>query len=99
MASNSEDRDWRLDKSVEPFKMIKTNPTQPYPTVLETPKPIDQERLKKIQKVPVPNSTQDFWNSIYSGGYGTNDPNLLYPINIKEVLGKIFSSLQFYTMS
>lgn len=87
MASNPEDTNWRLDNTIEPFKMITDPPDHPIPSLLSQPNPIDEKRMVKIKKTTLPNSGQDFWKNIYAGGFGTADPNLLSP-SFEKLLGK-----------
>jgi hypothetical protein len=48
MCSNSKDVNWRVDNSVEPFLMIKKNPANSIPGLVDIPT-IDQERLATIR--------------------------------------------------
>lgn len=94
MASNSADSNWRPEKNanIEPFKMIISNPATPIPNNKINPTPIEEERMKKIKKISTPANCHEFWDNIYSGGVGTNDPNMLSP-HFEEIIGMTISIL------
>lgn len=57
MASNSRDTNWRLDNSVEPFKMMRNIPLLEYPPLIVPPK-LSADRIAQISKTKKPAKTE-----------------------------------------
>jgi hypothetical protein len=56
--------------------MIVKEPAVRFPSKY-SPKPIDNERIKKMDAVSKPPETSDFWKNILAGGFGTDDAHSL----------------------
>lgn len=59
MANNSTDANWRLDNSIEPFKLIHKSPESLIPK-FKTARLIDEDRLEKFKKAKMPENCQVF---------------------------------------